>query len=193
MVESGPDHDRAGYLGGFGDRSNALVNARDMHRLTRAWPRLAVVMLAVAVAAGAGYAASDQADEMIRAVDLRHEAGLARERNLVLMIEFSSEYCAYCRKLESLFLLPMQRNADYEQKVLIRSVSLDSYETVIDFDGNSIDTREFAARYDVSLTPTLVFVDSEGVEVSDKLVGIWSEDYYGWFIDNRIAQARANF
>ena len=87
----------------------------------------------------------------------------------------------------------MQRNADYEQKVLIRSVSLDSYETVIDFDGNSIDTREFAARYDVSLTPTLVFVDSEGVEVSDKLVGIWSEDYYGWFIDNRIAQARANF
>ena len=162
-----------------------------MHRFTRAWPRLAVVLLAVAV--GAGYAASDQADGMIRAVDLRHEARLARERNLVLMIEFSSEYCAYCRKLESLFLLPMQRNADYDEKVLIRAVSLDSYETVIDFDGNSIDTREFAARYDVSLTPTLVFVDSEGVEVSDKLVGIWSEDYYGWFIDDRIAQARANF
>jgi thioredoxin-related protein len=167
------------------------VKARDTHRLTRAWPRLAFVLLAVA--AGAGYAASDQADEMIRAVDLRDEARVARERNLVLMIEFSSEYCAYCRKLESLFLLPMQRNADYEQKVLIRSVSLDSYETVIDFDGNAIDTREFAARYSVSVTPTLVFVDSEGVEVGDKLVGIWSEDYYGWFIDNRIAQARANF
>ena len=162
-----------------------------MHRFTRSWSRLAVVLLAVT--AGAGYAASDQADGMIRAVDLRHEARLARERNLVLMIEFSSEYCAYCRKLESLFLLPMQRNADYDEKVLIRAVSLDSYETVIDFDGNSIDTREFASRYDVSLTPTLVFVDSEGVEVSDKLVGIWSEDYYGWFIDDRIAQARANF
>ena len=85
----------------------------------------------------------------------------------------------------------MQRNVEYDDKVLIRSVSLDSYETVIDFDGNSVDTREFAARYGVSLTPTLIFVDSDGAEVGDKLVGIWSEDYFGWFIDSRIEQARA--
>jgi len=168
-----------------------LPITRDTILLTRAWPWLAALLLAVA--ASAGYASSHQAGEMIRATDLRDEARIARERNLVLMLEFSSEFCGYCRKLESLFLLPMQRNDEYDDKVLIRSVSLDSYETVIDFDGNSIDTREFAARYGVSLTPTLVFVDSEGVEVSDKLVGIWSEDFYGGFIDNRIAEARTNF
>ena len=145
------------------------------------------------MAAGAGYAASDHAAKMIRATDLREEARIARERNLVLMLEFSSEFCGYCRKLESLFLLPMQRNVEYDDKVLIRSISLDSYETVIDFDGSPVDTRVFAARYDVSLTPTLIFVDSEGAEVGEKLVGIWSEDYFGWFIDNRIAQARASF
>lgn len=165
----------------FGDR---LANFR-------AWPWLAASLLALA--AGAGYAASHQDDRMIHATDLRDLARIARERDLVLMLEFSSEYCGYCRKLESLFLLPMQRNDEYDDKVLIRSVSLDSYETVIDFDGNSVDTRVFAARYDVSLTPTLIFVDGDGIEVSDKLVGIWSEDFYGGFIDNRIEQARANF
>jgi thioredoxin-related protein len=71
-------------------------------------------------------------------------------------------------------------------------VSLDSYETVTDFEGNFMSTREFAARYRVSVTPTLLFLNSDGVEVSEKLVGIWSEDFFGVFIDDRIEEARAN-
>ena len=137
----------------------------------------------------AGQTRADSA-EMIPIVDLREEARLARADNLVLVIEFSSEYCGYCRKLEELFLLPMQRNADYRQKVLIRYVSLDAYETLVDFDGRSKSTSEFASRYDVSLTPTLIFLSGEGVEMSEKLVGIWSEDFYGGFIDDRIDEAR---
>jgi thioredoxin-related protein len=128
---------------------------------------------------------------MIAATDLRQEARIARDRNLLLVIEFSSEYCAFCRKLEALFLMPMQRNDEYNDKVLIRTVSLDAYETLIDFQGRSISTSEFASRYDVSMTPTLLFLNGEGVEMSEKLVGIWSEDFYGGFIDNRIDEARA--
>ncbi len=127
---------------------------------------------------------------MVPASDLREEARQAREQNLVLVIEFSSEYCGFCRRLEELFLLPMQRNAEYDSKILIRTVSLDMYETLVDFDGQSMSTTEFASRYNVSLTPTLLFLNSEGVEMSEKLVGIWSEDYYGGFIDNRIDEAR---
>ena len=127
---------------------------------------------------------------MKQATDLREEAALAREKQLVLVLEFSSEYCTYCHRLEELFLLPMQRNADYQDKVLIRYVSLDSFETLIDFDGRNIATDEFAARYGVSLTPTLLFLDADGVEMSEKLVGIWSEDFYGGFIDSRIEEAR---
>ncbi len=127
---------------------------------------------------------------MIAVTDLRQEARIARDRKLVLVIEFSSEYCAFCRKLEALFLVPMQRNAEYNDKVLIRTVSLDAYETLIDFQGRSMSTSDFASRYDVSMTPTLLFLDGEGVEMSEKLVGIWSEDFYGGFIDNRIDEAR---
>lgn len=126
---------------------------------------------------------------MIQVSDLRDEARVARANKLILVLEFSSEYCGYCRKLEDLFLVPMQRNSEYDTKVLIRSVSLDSFETLVDFDGRSLSTAEFAARYDVSLTPTLLFLNAEGRELSEKLVGIWSEDFYGGFIDSRIDEA----
>jgi len=134
--------------------------------------------------------ASADAASMVQIEDLREEARQAKADNLVLVIEFSSEYCGYCRQLEELFLLPMQRNAEYRKKVLIRYVSLDAFETLVDFDGQSVSTSEFASRYDVSLTPTLIFLDSNGNEMSDKLVGIWSEDFYGGFIDERIDEAR---
>jgi thioredoxin-related protein len=154
--------------------------------------RMQVAVALLAMLAGAGYAAREETVEMITASDLREEARIARESDLVLVLEFSSEYCGYCRKLEAMFLLPMQRNAEYDDKILIRSVSLDSYETVTDFEGNFMSTREFAARYRVSVTPTLLFLNSDGVEVSEKLVGIWSEDFFGVFIDDRIEEARAN-
>ena len=147
------------------------------------------VLLLVAAASLAGVAGGD-VEEMIVIEDLRDAARVARERDLVLMIEFSSEYCGYCRRLEEAFLLPMQRNEDYDARVLIRAISLDPYQTVIDFDGRSIDTDEFASRYGVSLTPTLVFVNPDGEELSDKLEGIWSEDFYGAYIDKRIDHAR---
>jgi len=146
-------------------------------------PLLAVLSFAAA--------ANERGTAMVPAADLRAAARVARDRGLVLMLEFSSAYCSYCRKLEALFLLPMQRNPNYDDKVLIRSVSLDAYQTLVDFEGRSVDTREFAARYGVNLTPTLVFLDADGGELSEKLVGIWSEDFYGGFIDNRIAAALA--
>ena len=127
---------------------------------------------------------------MVFVEDLRHESRLARENRLVLLLEFSSSDCPYCHELEEDFLLPMQRNAGYARKVLIRSVSLDDYETIIDFDGRSISTSEFALRYDVTVTPTMLFLDSRGRQLSKKLVGIWSKDYFGGFIDERIDQAR---
>ncbi len=128
--------------------------------------------------------------EMIQSQDLRDESRIVDESNLILVIEFSSEYCGYCRQLELDFLMPMQRNSDYDDKILIRSVSMSDYEYLVDFEGRSVSTAEFASQYGVVITPTLVFLDSKGVEMAEKLVGFWSRDYFGGFIDNSIDEAR---
>jgi len=147
------------------------------------------LLLCLVIALPGGSAAGNDAVVMQQVTDLRQEAEISRARKLVLVLEFSSESCAYCRKLEALFLLPMQRNAYYDDRILVRSISLDAYHSVIDFDGRPLATSAFAARYDVSLTPTLLFLDAAGNELSERLVGIWSEDFFGGFLDNRIDEA----
>ncbi len=104
---------------------------------------------------------------MIPASDLREEARMAREKNLVLVLEFSSQYCGFCRRLEELFLVPMQRNADYDRKVIIRKVSLDMYETLVDFDGREKPTSEFASRYGFSLISSPLLFRNSSVGVSE--------------------------
>ena len=127
---------------------------------------------------------------MIYASNLTEDGKLAGEGNRVLMIEFSSEFCGYCRLLENEFLKPMMRNSEYGEKVVIRSISLSDNDSLIDFNGSRVSASEFAAKYGVIVTPTLIFLDEHGQEVSDKLVGIWSVDYYGAYIDQRIDSAR---
>ena len=170
-------------------RSSKADAVRGRQRFYRALAALAL-LVCLPGAMLTSSAAGDEVVAMQQVTDFRHEAEISRAQELVMVLEFSSEDCVYCHKLEALFLLPMQRNADYDDKILLRSLSLDEGNHVIDFDGRSITTGEFAARYGVSLTPTLLFLDADGNELSERLVGIWSEDFYGGFIDSRIDEAR---
>ena len=151
---------------------------------------LLVLITALLTSKLASGAAVNDVVSMQQVADLRVEAEIARANKLVLMLEFSRDDCPYCRKLEALFLLPMQRNTGYDDKILVRMISLGDSENVIDFEGETLTTNEFAARFGVSLTPTLLFLNADGVEISERLVGIWSEDFYGVFIDDRIDTAR---
>jgi thioredoxin-related protein len=67
---------------------------------------------------------------------------------------------------------------------------LDDKRQLTNFNGELISTTDFAKQYGVIGTPTLVFLDAEGHELSEKLVGIWSIDYFGGYIDERIDIAR---
>jgi len=131
------------------------------------------------------FAASDS-DDLIYSSDLTQDASLASMGDRILMIEFSAEDCGYCRLLEEEFLKPMLRNSGYSKKVVIRSISLSDDYSLVGFDGQSISASKFASRYDVYVTPTLVFLNEQGEEVSEKLVGIWSVDFFGGYIDERI-------
>ena len=134
--------------------------------------------------------ASSNTHELISSTDLTRDGKLAGMGNRVLMIEFSSEDCGYCRLLEEEFLKPMLRNSEYGEQVVIRTISLSDNDTLIDFKGNRVRASEFATKYGVFVTPTILFLDENGQEMSDKLVGIWSVDFYGSFIDERIDSAR---
>ena len=133
-----------------------------------------------------GVSAANDSGDLIYSSDLTRDASLASMGDRILMIEFSAEDCGYCRLLEEEFLKPMLRNSGYSKKVVIRSISLSDDDSLVGFDGQPVSASEFASRYDVYVTPTLVFLNEQGEEVSEKLVGIWSVDFFGGYIDERI-------
>lgn len=111
------------------------------------------------------------------------------DKKLPLLLEFRADYCGFCRQLEAEHLTPMLNSGKYDSRILIRRFSLGNSQTITDFNGDKIDAEEFAFRHKASLTPTLVFLNAEGEEVAERLLGYNSPDFYGAYLENAIDTA----
>ncbi len=123
--------------------------------------------------------------EIKYATDFSQLGEIARDENKIILLEASASSCAYCELLEEEFIKPMLRSGDYTD-VLIRKIEIDGSTTIKDFSGESTDPDEFARRLKIRLTPTLLFLDSHGNEISQRILGINSLDLYGGYLDEAI-------
>lgn len=123
--------------------------------------------------------------------DLQADARLAREQGVPLLLMFSAPYCEYCQRMEEDFLQPMLISGDYDGRVLIRKLSLSPGARIEDFDGRRIDAEEIASRYRVWVTPTVVFLDGDGKELTERLVGLSTPDFFGGYLYQAIESAGA--
>jgi len=121
--------------------------------------------------------------------DLAAVGEQAAARRLPILLMFSAEHCTYCTRLEEDFLKPMLRSGDYDDRVLIRKMKIDSYDKVRDFKGDKVSAAEVADRYNVFVTPTVVFIDGNGMELAEKRVGLTTPDFYGGYLDQSIKEA----
>ncbi len=78
---------------------------------------------------------------------------MAKESDKLVMIDFKAEWCGPCKMLD--------RTTWSDEKV-ISTVKSEVIAVKIDVDEN----REIAMKYRIRSIPTIVFVDSEGNEVS---------------------------
>ncbi|VAW51377.1 hypothetical protein MNBD_GAMMA05-861 [hydrothermal vent metagenome] len=120
---------------------------------------------------------------------LRNFSALSEEAansNKIIMLEVSASYCDYCRILEEEIIKPMLRSGDYTKDVLIRQLEIDSAYLVNDVTGEKITSSEFAEKFKIKITPTLLFLDSGGNEVSERILGVYSLDFYGSYVDKAL-------
>jgi len=101
------------------------------------------------------------------------------------MLEVSASDCDYCELLEEEFIKPMLRSGDYN-KVLIRKIEMDSFDTIKNFSGKVTNPDEFTRQLKIKLTPTLLFFDGHGNEISPRILGINSLDLYGGYLDEAL-------
>jgi len=109
-----------------------------------------------------------------------------------LLLEFSANSCSYCRLLEEEVLNPTLLNRSYDQRVLMRKLVIDEHTPMTDFDGGGkVSPGQLASRYKVFVTPTLVFVDSHGTELAERMIGVTTLEFYGGYLDAALDKAKA--
>ncbi|UJS24524.1 thioredoxin family protein [Thiothrix winogradskyi] len=124
------------------------------------------------------------------AIDFQALQQEMQSKGLPLLLAVRADYCGFCRRLETEHLEPMLRSGEYDSRILIRRFDLGSEQTVVDFSGERIAADEFAARHQASLTPTLLFLDAQGKEVAERLLGYNSPDFYGAYLEDAITKAQ---
>jgi thioredoxin-related protein len=123
--------------------------------------------------------------------DLAQDAEQARQKQVPVLVLFSSSYCGYCTIIREDFLKPMLKNAEYDDKVIIRVVSIDAGNDLRDFDGGMIDPDTLAHMHNVYVTPTVKLFGPNGQALVPDLVGLTTVDYYGGYLDAAIDKSLA--
>jgi len=120
---------------------------------------------------------------------LQVDAQTVAEKKLPLVVFVSQHGCEFCHLLREKVLHPMIAAGELQDRIILREVSLDDGFSLGDFDGKNVSGREFADRYGAVVTPTLLFLDGQGREVAEKMVGINNVEYYGFYLDKSIESA----
>ena len=113
----------------------------------------------------------------------------SQQQGIPAVVFISRDACPYCRTLRGTILKPMLAAGKFEQRAILVEVSLDRVEPLTGFENGSITARAFGELYRSEITPTLLFLDSEGREIAKRIVGISNLELYGFYLQKSIDEA----
>jgi thioredoxin-related protein len=123
--------------------------------------------------------------------DLKQLGRQASEQRTPILLMVSQYHCGYCEQMKNEVLYPMQLNGEYSNKVIMRELLIDPEEMVTNFLGQRVSADTFSDHYQVTATPTLLFLDHQGNEVAERILGINTIDYLFYYIEDAIETASA--
>ena len=124
--------------------------------------------------------------------DFAAVAAEIRATRLPLLLMVTSQDCPYCHRLESEYLRPMWISGEYEGvTVLLRKLEVDQLRELRDFNGEVISVKDFQRRYKAFLTPTLLFLNARGEQISERILGYNTPELFGGYIYRGIDEAQA--
>lgn len=152
--------------------------------------RMKYKLIAAILAWTAGTWTLTVAAQVPLARDLAADGRQALARRVPILVVFSSINCSYCKQALNGYLNPMEHDADYAGRIVMRHVEIDSTREMRDFSGQVTSHKAFAKTQKIGLTPTVKLFDSAGRELSDAVVGL-PPAFYGAYLDRAIEEALA--
>lgn len=119
-------------------------------------------------------------------VNLQADGQTADQLKIPLVLLFSRTECPYCETMRNLYLEPMQDDPRFRDQMLAREINIDSGNKIIGFDGNPIPVSQFAKQWEVSLTPTLVFLNGRGEPTAEEIVGLGNADFFSYYLEKAV-------
>ena len=137
----------------------------------------AVPLSALAQPAGGASlpAAQSLPDELARALKNRQP----------LIVMASLDGCVFCRQARQSHLSPMHKAG-----TVIVQVDLRSKQQVLDFAGQPTTHDQLTRQWKITITPTLLFFGPGGKEVAERMEGAYLPDFYGPYLEERLATGR---
>lgn len=111
-------------------------------------------------------------------------AALARREPLVVMASLAG--CPFCRIVREHYLLPAWREG-----MAVVQIDFRDPRPVRDWEGRVTTQGALVKELGVTVAPTVLFFGRAGREVAERLSGSYISDFYGAYLDQRMAQARA--
>jgi len=153
------------------------------HSRTKPFLRLLLCLLMLSASglfAGEGVPSVEDFQQLAREAELRQ---------LPILLMVSQYHCGFCERMKEEVLGPMMLSSDYTSRVLIRELQIDPGHYVTDFQGQRLSAEAFTARYKTQVTPTLLFLDAQGNEAAERIVGINTVDFLIFYIEDAINEA----
>jgi hypothetical protein len=118
--------------------------------------------------------------------DLAADAAASARGRVPIFLFFDRYDCPSCERALARFVVPISKEAPWRDRALFRQVEIDQPLTVVDFAGNATTHERLAARYGVSVTPTVAVVDGRGEVIGNPVVGLLTEDFYAAYLEQAI-------
>ncbi len=138
----------------------------------------------LAIAAPSVVFAADTALPVPPSLPLAAQAAAAKGEPLVLLISLPG--CPYCEMVRRSYLLPMRAEGLQAWQINIT----DRRALLTGFDGKHVSPEVQAGLWKATFTPTVLFLGPQGQMLAPPLVGIAVPDFYGAYLDERLATAR---
>lgn len=149
------------------------------------YSKLALLFLALCIA---GCSKTTQAGHLPVTDDFRIEAQESAQKGIPILVLFMSDYCRYCEIVLEEFLLPMQRDPAFKDKVILRQVETGSQRKFLDFAGNLTSSNAFASKMRIWGVPHIMLFDQHGNKLNE-LKGLLTVDFYNAYLEAAIEEA----
>ncbi len=110
------------------------------------------------------------AADLTAAQGLDADGARSASARIPVVMLYSATWCSWCNAVKQEFFQHMPDDPAYRDRIILREVTIDSQSVMVDFDGRSV-------------------THGRGRQLAAEMVGVATLDYYGWYLDRRIAES----